>query len=131
MVSRIEPIKAVPNPTTLKSGVKLAASMSIKALIMKVNSPNVSKLTGRVNKSSSGFTNTFTKPMTMTASRAVLKSLISIPGVMRETINRARALMNHLMTIFSMYQKYTTVTQTCNSLYHFTPGMKYACNPGF
>ena len=99
MVKRIDPTKAAPKPATLKSGVKLAASMSIKAFKMKVNNPKVRILIGSVRSKSTGFTRTLISPIMMIATIAVPKSLISIPGTILATINKAKALINHLMTI--------------------------------
>ncbi len=71
---------------------------------------------GRVNNKSSGLINTLARPMINIAISASEKYLILIPGIIWETINRARAFTNHLMMRF-MSLLYTSLPSEVN------PGM--------
>ncbi len=49
ILKRIDPSKAVPNPSTLNPGVKELANISMKALITNKNSPSVRIVAGSVS----------------------------------------------------------------------------------
>lgn len=71
---RIEPIKALPNPSTVNPGVIFPASISNPAFMIKVNNPRVKILMGSVKKSNTGLIHVFISPITMLATNAVEKS---------------------------------------------------------
>lgn len=71
-----EPITAVQNPCTSNPGITPDAIFSIRALIIKVNSPKVRTLMGNVRISSMGRNNAFRIPRAAAAKKAEKKPLI-------------------------------------------------------
>lgn len=65
--------KAYQKPATSKPLTRASQIRTIKALITNKNKPNVSIVTGRVNKISKGFTNRLSKIKTAATTTAVKK----------------------------------------------------------
>ena len=81
-VKTIEPIKAGKNPPTTKPGVSFAASKITMALMTNKNKPKVSKVSGRVKRTSSGLIIAFTSPKITEAIAALTILVTSKPGTM-------------------------------------------------
>ena len=102
MVSTIDPIKADPNPSTVKPFNILPANIKRIAFITKVNNPSVRIVIGSVSKSNTGLIRAFISPMTATAIIADLKSARWTPWTIRETRKSANALTTQFARIFNI-----------------------------
>jgi len=98
MDNTTEPNNAAKKPSTLKPSTSFATSNSIKALITKVNSPNVRILIGRVKRIKTGFINMLTSPMTIADHSAAEKPAKLIPGTTHATKSKAKAKSIHLIS---------------------------------
>lgn len=79
-------INAVQKEFTLNPSTILEHNKIIPALITNKNNPNVSIVTGSVNRTKTGFTNTLSKPKTIATIRAVLKP-VTVTLVMKFAIS--------------------------------------------
>ena len=98
----MDPSNAAQKSTTIKPETSLETSQNKKALIMKVNSPSVSKLIGSVNSINIGFINILTRPITNEAHKAAAKPAILIPGTAQATKINAKAKSIHLISKYSI-----------------------------
>ena len=73
-------ISAVPKPATLNPLTKLLINIIKKALITKVNNPNVIKFTGSVKITKIGFNKSVSIPHTTAITTNTEKFAIAIPG---------------------------------------------------
>jgi len=71
-------------------------------LITNKNNPKDIKVTGRVNTTKIGLTIKFKHPMTRVAIMADSKPLIIIPASMYDRLMSAKALKNHLKSVFML-----------------------------
>lgn len=95
-----EKARAQRNPSTEKPGIIAEATSTIRAFITNTKRPNVTTVTGRVNKTKSGFTNVLSTPRTTAIIIAVKKFSILIPGSKYPVINTAKALTKRDIIIF-------------------------------
>ena len=72
--------RAVANPSTLKPETILLIIIKSKALITKVNNPNVRIFIGKVNKVIIGLINKVNTPHTMADTINVCQPLMTTPG---------------------------------------------------
>jgi len=73
--------KALINPPTWKPLTMLEASIIIRALITKVNKPNVKILIGKVKITSNGFIKIFKRPITSDKIKALQNPATTTPGI--------------------------------------------------
>ncbi len=76
----IAPKKAGQNPATSKPFTTEATNQNNKALITKVNKPNVNTFTGKVNNTKTGFIKALTKPKTKAVIKAAYQPETCTPG---------------------------------------------------
>jgi len=84
------------NPAITNPGTIALTSQIIKALITKVNSPNVKIFAGSVRISNNGLMNKLTKLKTIAAQKAVRKLATWIPGRNFDKITKTKAKTAHL-----------------------------------
>ncbi len=72
---------AVQKESTLNPETKLSHNKIITALMTNKNSPNVKRVTGNVNKTNTGFTNTLSNPKTIETIKADSNPSISTPFI--------------------------------------------------
>jgi len=97
---RMEPIKALQNPSTTKPGVIRPANSNNPALMINVNNPSVKILMGRVKSTKTGLMRALISPMIRAATSAVVKSLTAMPVTILETIYKDKAFTNHRISTF-------------------------------
>jgi hypothetical protein len=78
--------RAYQNPSTWKPRSRFDAIIIIEALITIRKSPNVSIVSGMVNRISRGFTMVLSKPISSAVTRAVKKVSIFTPGSIYDVI---------------------------------------------
>jgi len=93
----MDPSNAAKNPDTIKPGTILPTSQNRRALIIKVNNPKVSKLTGRVKSSIRGFMKIFIRPIATAAHKAGTNPAKLIPGTAHATKNNDKANSTNLI----------------------------------
>ena len=77
------------NPLTLNPFTRLLTRSTKSAFITNIKSPKVTTVMGRVNKSKSGFKNTFITPKTTATIRVVTIESTSTPGRIEAAIKTA------------------------------------------
>ena len=91
------PKKALPKPFTSKPGTSAAASIIIKALMTRANSPKLNTDNGAVKNHSTGRINAFIKPKTAVAITKAVKFFIFIPGTINIVKPSPMAVANQTM----------------------------------
>lgn len=91
-VTSRDPNSALAKLLTAKPSKKEAVSQNSNALITKMNSPKVRSVIGRVRKTNTGRTKTFSNPSTNAAIRAGYRPSTVTPGINLATISSASAV---------------------------------------
>jgi hypothetical protein len=100
ILTTIAPPKADQKPKTTKPVNNEEVNPKIMALIIKVNSPSVNILRGRVNIISMGLMDIFNNPKIIEAISRSDKLLNNIPGKIKLAAPNDNELITHLNTTF-------------------------------
>lgn len=88
---------AVPQPLMNIPLIRPSAIFKMEALIMKLKAPRVSIFTGSEKREMIGRIKTLRSPITILASRAVVRFGISNPSIILEVIRSSAADKNQVM----------------------------------
>jgi hypothetical protein len=91
---------AVQKESTLKPATKWSQRRIIRALMTSKNKPRVKNVTGKVNKTKTGFTKKLRSANTMATVSAVVNSSTTTPFIKCAMINTSSAVINILIKIF-------------------------------
>jgi len=91
---------AIQKPLTEKPFITDDANKIIKALMTKVNKPNVKIFMGKVIKIKIGLSNILTMPKNNASQSAVQKPATVTPGIKYELIIMAKTIINHFKSRF-------------------------------
>ena len=99
MDNTIDPNNAAQKFSTINPGTILDTNKNKKPLIIKVNSPKVNKLIGRVNIINIGLIKTLTIPIANMAHNADINPAMLIPGTTQATKSNENANNIHLISM--------------------------------